>query len=132
MLSAKRLYKRLDQQLEQIVGNAQRQAINTPIQGSCGQLTAFSIGILRHRLDPRVKFVNTVHDSIIYYVPNDILHEQIDIMVKTCEDLPISTYFKRNLNEGGKLGVKMKVDVEFSTTRWSELKDYEKPKPMEA
>lgn len=124
LFGSKRIIKDIHSDKFFKVAGAERQAINTPIQGTCGQLTVFSIAILRHRLSPKVKFVNTVHDSIIYYVPNEMLHEQIKIMVECCENLPISTYFGRHLEEEGNIPVKMGVDVEVSTTNWAELEEY--------
>lgn len=105
--------------------NAERQAINTPIQGTSGLMTIFAINILQHRVDKRVKFVNTVHDSIIYYIPDDILDEQLTIMKDTCENLPVSTYFKRHFQEEGKIPVHMAVDIEISTDSWASLEEYE-------
>ena len=54
----------LDQN-EYIRGMDERVAINSPVQGTAGEFTVFAISLLRNRLDPRVKFVNTVHDSIV-------------------------------------------------------------------
>lgn len=105
--------------------NAERQAINTPIQGTSGLMTIFAINILQHRVDKRVKFVNTVHDSIIYYIPTDILDQQLSIMKQACENLPVSTYFKRNFQEEGKIPVHMAVDIEISTSSWAALEEYE-------
>ena len=105
--------------------NAERQAINTPIQGTSGLMTIFGINILQHRLDKRVRFVNTIHDSIMYYIPSDILDEQLTIMKQACENLPVSTYFKRNFQEEGKIPVSMAVDIEVSTISWAALEEYE-------
>ena len=127
LFGSKRILPDLNSEISYKVGGAERQAINTPIQGTCGLLTAFSINILEHRLHHRVKFVNTVHDSIIYYIPNEMLDEQLKIMVQACEDLPLDTYFERSFSEDGKTPVKMKVDIELSTQSWAALKDYKIP-----
>jgi len=50
-----------------------RFAINSPIQGTGGEYTLFSIAILRHRLPKEVIFFNTVHDSIFFYIPKHLL-----------------------------------------------------------
>ena len=104
-------------------GNDERVAINSPIQGSAGEFTIFAIALLKDRLDPRVIFVNTVHDSIIFYVPDDILHESIADIKYTCENLPNAQYFGKDLPHG----MKMKVDVEVSKANWKSVEEYVKP-----
>lgn len=104
-------------------GNDERVAINSPIQGTAGEFTVFAIGLLRDRLDPRVLLGNTVHDSIIFYVPDEILHESISSIVYTCENLPMLQYFGKELP----YGMKMKVDVELSNENWKSISEYTAP-----
>lgn len=101
-------------------GNDERVAINSPIQGTAGEFTIFAIALLRDRLDPRVVFVNTVHDSIIFYVPDEILDEAIKDIKFTCENLPNEQYFGKDLPHG----MKMKVDVEVSKENWKSIEEY--------
>ena len=98
----------------------ERAAVNSPIQGTAGEFTIFSLALMRLRLDPRVKIVNTVHDSVILYIPEDILDETLKIMVDTAENLPTKQYFRKELT-----GVNMKFDVEISRDSWKDLKDYQ-------
>jgi DNA polymerase-1 len=98
---------------------AERDAVNSPIQGTLGEVTVFAIAILRHRLDPRVRLMNTVHDSIIYYVPDDLLDSTLRLIKDTCENLPMKKYFGREFKR-----VTMKVDIETSKTSWSKLEEY--------
>ncbi len=100
--------------------SAERQAINTPNQGTGGQITLFAIAIVANRIDPRVKIVNTVHDSIIFDIPNDLVETELPIIVHTMENLPYKEYF--NLPE---LKVGMKVDVELSQKNWATLEEIE-------
>ena len=67
--------------------------------------------------------MNTVHDSIIFYVPDDILHEAIADIKYTCENLPNAQYFGKDLPHG----MKMKVDVEVSKANWKSVEEYVKP-----
>lgn len=101
-------------------GDAERQAINSPIQGTAGEFTLFSIALLRDRLHPRVKIFNTVHDSIVFYIPTDLLKESAEMIRLTCENLPNLEYFARSMKHLG-----MKVDLEYSALSWGELEPYE-------
>lgn len=100
-------------------GLDERVAINSPTQGTGGELTLFAAGLLRIRLDPRVLFVNTIHDSLIFYIPTDILRPQLEIIKECCENLPMLKYFTREVEL-----VDIKVDIETSVTNWSELEPY--------
>lgn len=96
----------------------ERAAINSPIQGTAGEFTLFAIALLYRRLDPRVLFVNTVHDSIIFYIPDDILIQSISDIAYTMENLPNELYFNTNLNK-----LSMKVDAEVSAKSWKDLEE---------
>lgn len=98
----------------------ERAAINSPIQGTAGEFTVFAIALLRNRLPLEVSLVNTVHDSIIFQIPKNMMDIAIPIIKETCENLPIEKYFGVSLGD-----MSMKVDVEYSETNWKELKPYE-------
>jgi ABC-type antimicrobial peptide transport system ATPase subunit len=85
-------------------------------------MTIFAIALLHLRLDPRCKLVGTVHDSIMYYVPNSILNESAKLIKYTCENLPTNQFFGRYLSK-----VSLKVDVEFAEQgqSWKDLKPLE-------
>ena len=99
-----------------IKAHAERNAINGPIQGTGGQFGVFDIALLYRRLDPRVRLFNTVHDSIMYYVPYDLIQETVDIVRSTSENLPVREYFGVTFDR-----VQLKVDVEASTKSWKGL-----------
>lgn len=99
-----------------------RAAINAPVQGTGGEFTIFAMALLRDRLDPRIKIVLNVHDSICFYVPDDLVDDALPLIVDTCEDLPTEDYFKASLKK-----VRMKVDAEVSKANWKEVKPYEWP-----
>jgi len=95
--------------------HAERNAINSPIQGTAGEMTIFAFALLQPILDARVLFVNTIHDSILYYIPNDIL-EQESVKIKyVMENLPIEKYFDKTLS------LPMKADEERSQESWGQL-----------
>lgn len=100
-------------------GESERSAINSPVQGTAGEFTIFALSILENRLDPRIGISNTVHDSIVFYIPKDLMSYSIPIIQETCENLPMLQYFGVELK-----GVKMKVDVEYSEDNWKDLKPY--------
>ena len=97
------------------VGHAERNAINSPIQGTAGEMTIFAFSLLQPLLDKRVIFINTIHDSILYYVPDDILEETISLIKTVMENLPIEVYFDRTLS------LPMKADFERSKESWGKL-----------
>lgn len=94
---------------------ALRNAINSPIQGTVGQLTIFAIALLGLRLDPRVRILNSVHDSVIMSVPRCLLDETVRICRATLENAPLKQFF------GVELKVKMAVDFEASYSSWKEV-----------
>lgn len=100
--------------------NDERVAVNSPVQGTAGEFTLFAFALLRDRLHPDVDLVNTIHDSIIPYVPKDIMDQTFRMAKLTCENLPTEKYFERSLKYLG-----MKVDIEKSDSRWSSMKPYE-------
>jgi DNA polymerase I-like protein with 3'-5' exonuclease and polymerase domains len=107
-------------------GEAERQSINTPIQGTSGQFTMFALALLEGRLDMSKNLVqgwNSVHDSGLYYIHNSMLKSQLPIIKYTCENLPIEDYFGVSLTDEGKTFVSMKVDFERSTTTWKTLEE---------
>lgn len=101
-------------------GEAERVAVNSPIQGSAAEITMLAIIMLRQRMDPRVKIVNTIHDSIFFYVPDTILKSTVRIIKDTCAHLPTEMYFGRAIK-----GVTMAVDVEATKENWKRMQAYE-------
>lgn len=106
-------------------GEDERVAINSPVQGTAGELTIFALILLHSRLDPRCILVNTVHDSIIYYIPDWLVDASAVIIKDTCENLPTQQYFRNSLKK-----VKMKVDIETSKKSWKDLKPWEPAKEL--
>lgn len=95
-----------------------RIAVNSPIQGTGGELTVFSIALMYNRLPKHWKFINTIHDSIMFYIPTNEVQQAIEAIRFTCENLPTMQYFGKELYKVG-----MKVDAEGSTQSWADLSD---------
>ncbi len=100
-------------------GMDERVSVNSPVQGTSGEFTIFAIALLHNRLDRRIDFVNTVHDSILFYIPDDILELGISQIQQTMENLPTKQYFGKELKK-----VKMKADAEISKESWKDLKTF--------
>ena len=95
---------------------AERICINSPIQGTAGELAQLAIKLLYLRLDPRVKFLNTVHDSGLYMLPKELLAETIETVKYTCENLPLMEVFGKEFQH-----VDIKIDIETGDKNWLEL-----------
>ena len=99
----------------------ERQALNSSVQGTVGEFTAFSLVMLFLRLPKGVKILNTVFDSILLSVPEHLLDETVDLVYKTMENLPLKQYFDASLNK-----VKMVVDLELSSNHWDTMAEIPK------
>ena len=99
-------------------GADERVAVNSPIQGSAGEFTLFAIALLYLRLPKRWKIVNTIHDSIMLYVPTEEVKEAAAFVQYTMSNLPTKQYFNKELYK-----VKMKADAEASTESWADLQE---------
>jgi DNA polymerase I-like protein with 3'-5' exonuclease and polymerase domains len=96
--------------------HAEGNAINAPIQGTAGEMTLFAVIMLKLRY-PELRIVNSIHDSIIFYIPTDKVSEIVPVIKETMENLPTEEYFGKSL----KL-VQMKVDFE-SGHSWGKLEE---------
>lgn len=123
MFGRKRFLPEIKSNNERRRAEAERQAINTPIQGTSGEITMFCASLLDGRLDRSVQGWNSVHDSILYYIPNNILTSQLRVIKSTCENTPIEKYFNVSFSDGGRTPVKMVVDFEHSGDCWKNLKE---------
>ena len=73
---------------------AERQAINSPVQATASDLMLFSMVQLHPRLDPRDAFlVGTLHDAIFLQVREDAVDEVAPIVKETMENLPLKKTF---------------------------------------
>lgn len=62
--------------------------------------------------------VNTIHDSIIPYIPIDLEEETLPMMKHTAENLPMEEYFGKGMKSIG-----LKVDFEISDKNWKDMSE---------
>lgn len=98
--------------------DAERQAVNSTIQGTAGEYTIFCINLLNVILPKDIYIINTVHDSILLYIPKDRFEETCLLIKDICDNAPIYEYFNVSLEPVG-----MSVDIEFGSN-WKDLKEY--------
>jgi DNA polymerase-1 len=104
---------------EGVRSHAERNAINSPIQGTGGELTIWALTLLSNRLDPKILIVNEIHDAIYFYVPDSILDESIIIIRETMEKLPLKKYFYKEIDS-----LPIKVEFETSKKNWKSVSPY--------
>jgi uracil-DNA glycosylase family 4 len=99
---------------EMVQGEAEREAINAPVQGFASDLTVLSMVILHQRLDPtRCHIIGNVHDSIMFEATDDYAEEAATIIQHVMEHLPMKRLF------GYKMTVPIQAEVKISQ-HWSE------------
>lgn len=99
--------------------DAEREAINSPVQGTAGEFTIFAIVLLDFRLPETVRLRNTVHDSIIYSTPDEQVDKTARMVAYTGANLPTMKYFGKELEHIG-----MKMDIEISKESWKDMAEY--------
>ncbi|MCB9047641.1 MAG: hypothetical protein H6550_16020 [Chitinophagales bacterium] len=101
-------------------GEAERAAINSPVQGTCGELTLLAAALIHYRVPASSMFVNTIHDNVMVLVRNEHVNYAAKLMKHTAENLPTEQYFNAKLTK-----LQLAADMEYSTTNWLSLKPYE-------
>lgn len=102
----------------------ERISINSPTQGTGGQMLVQSMMIAKQRLHAygytgKYRFLNTVHDSIILEADTEHAGHIFKIVMDACNNAPNKEYFNRDL-----CPVPMKSDIEFSKNSWGELVEF--------
>jgi DNA polymerase-1 len=97
---------------------AERQAINSPVQSTASDLTLFAMVMLHKEvLNPReIIMVMTVHDSIRFEVREEMVGEYAPVIKEVMENLPLKKTF------GTELTVPIVADVEWGT-HWAGTPD---------
>lgn len=94
----------------------ERYSINSPIQGSSGEWTIFSIVLICKILD--IEFINTIHDAKYFYIFKDIF-EKYDGIIREISTYPfLDEFFKIEKPE-----VLMKLDMNYSDENWRKTKE---------
>ena len=92
---------------QQKVSAAMRLAINTPVQGTIGLWAQWLMIWLKLRLPSSVMIWSTVHDSIVLYVPTDMVEEVSEVIKELETEIPTQLYFDMET-----LAVPLKMDIE--------------------
>ena len=99
---------------ESIRAEAERQAINSPVQSLASDMMLYSMVLLHPKLDPNVaRIVSTVHDSILFEIRDEAVDDLLPMIVETMENLPLEERF------GCRLTVPIRADVKVGRF-WSE------------
>lgn len=107
-----------------IRAKAERDAINAPIQGAASDYALFSSILIYEKIQAQegvfkdLKYRMTVHDSLIYYVKPQDIHELVPKLEAICANPKTKEFFNFQID-----GVYMKVDFEVGVN-WGELKGY--------
>lgn len=99
---------------KEVVAEAERQAINSPVQSFASDLTILSLVRLEREFkarDLQTRALGTVHDAINFEAPESELELVVPIIKETMENLPIDRLFDIQLN------VPIVADIEVSD-RW--------------
>lgn len=103
---------------------AERQAINAPVQGSSGDFTLFSQVVIREEimrgnLPSDLSHLYTVHDSIGYAIRPEDVHKTVPKLIKICDNPETMEFFGFKMKH-----VTMKVSAELGL-HWADLKEYD-------
>lgn len=89
----------------EVRGEAERQAINSPVQGTASEFTLLSLGILMDELQHTVmkrfetlpedeaRVIGTVHDSNVFMIREDKLDKWLPVIQQTMQNLPLRELF---------------------------------------
>jgi DNA polymerase-1 len=95
-------------------GEAERQAINSPVQSLASDLMLLSLVTLYDEMDPReAVIVGTVHDSILFEIKDEAADRWVKRIREVMENLPVKKKF------GLDLTVPIKVDIKVGD-HWGE------------
>lgn len=107
-----------------VVLEAERQAVNTPIQGTASDFGFLSQIVIRElklrgKLPKDMQQAYTVHDSIGYYIDPKDINKVVPEIIKICDNPNTLEYFGFELKK-----VKMKVSPEIGKT-WYDKHDWD-------
>ncbi|HET7713554.1 MAG TPA: DNA polymerase, partial [Patescibacteria group bacterium] len=77
-----------------LAGQAEREAINAPVQGFASDLTVLSMVLLSQKLDhKRGRVIGNVHDAVLFEIDDDYIDEAKTIIKGVMEHLPLKRLF---------------------------------------
>lgn len=109
----------IDSEDKEVRAEAERQAINSPVQGLASDLNLLSMIILDKMIpDDEAKIVASVHDAILFEIRNDRVKHWVPIIKHTMENLPLKKMF------GVELDIPLVADVKIGQ-HWGEGEEVE-------
>ncbi len=79
---------------KKVRGEAERQAINSPVQSMASDMMLLSMVLLHPKLDPKVaRIISTVHDSILFEIREEAVDDLLPMIQHTMENLPLEEVF---------------------------------------
>lgn len=124
LFGRKRRLHSIDDPAPYLRAEAERQAINAPIQGTSSDFLLFASVLIREKvlsgeLPPDLQQAYTVHDSIGFWVRPWDIHRVVPIIEKVCRNPDTLKYFEFKLKN-----VEMKVSAECGIQSWGDLNEY--------
>lgn len=102
---------------KEVAAEAERQAINSPVQGLASDMMLLAMVILHDKVNPKeVRIVGTVHDSLLFEIREDVVDKWVPVIKDTMENLPMKKKF------GVELKVPITVDIKVGQ-HWSETEE---------
>lgn len=99
---------------KEVRAEAERQAINSPVQGLASDLNLLSMVMLHEMMPPdEARIVASVHDALLFEIREDRIDHWIPIIRNTMENLPLKKKF------GAELDIPIQVDITVGK-HWSE------------
>jgi DNA polymerase-1 len=99
---------------DDVQAEAEREAINAPVQGFASDLTVLAMVLIHERLDPKkARIIGNVHDSIMLEARTAHAEEVAQLVKEVMENLPIKKLF------GYKMTIPIEADVTISQ-HWGE------------
>lgn len=106
------------------IAECYRQSINSPIQGTSGEMCLFALTIVDLMLFPHLgRIMNTIHDSIFSYLAKKHVKFTCSLIDEIAANPPIEDYL---IVDKSKLVVSTPLDFELSSENWSKMKEVEK------
>lgn len=121
----------IDSELGGLRAQAERNAVNSPVQGFCADLIKLAMGLIyvevkRRNWIGKVNMLITMHDELVFEIDKDVLEEAINMIV------PIMTRNKAVMKLGWPVPLTSDVEIGFNwTVPWDlkKIKHYGKCPP---
>lgn len=109
----------IDSQNEDVRAEAERQAINSPVQSFASDLMLMALIQLHAKLPyEKARIVGSVHDAILFMIKDDYVDTALPIIKRTMENPPMEKWFDKPLD------TTIIVDISVGT-HWGEGTDWE-------